>query len=102
MRALLISSIAMFATTALAQEAPERPSEAAPQATASFEAREAWCLDYAHWFVATTPAPEVHPADVAPNHRFEVELNSCKLDPQAYERDTLAEIAQSAEEQVSG
>ena len=31
------------------------------------------------------------PSDVRDTQRIEVEINSCKLDPQDYERDTRAE-----------
>jgi hypothetical protein len=71
-------------------------------ATASFETREDWCQKYASWFVAAAPsAAGAAPADVAPTHRFEVEFNTCKLDPRQYERDTLAELAENAEAEAN-
>ncbi len=84
--------IACVSTAAFAQADDKRPAAPAPGAAAAFEAREAWCQDYVAWFIGETPAARPAPADVRPTHRLEVELNSCKLDPQEYERDTLAEI----------
>jgi hypothetical protein len=84
--------IASASTAALAQSDDKRPATPAPMAAAPFEAREAWCQDYVVWFIGETPAARPAPADMRPTHRLEVELNSCKLDPQEYERETLAEI----------
>lgn len=84
--------IASASTAALAQVDDKRPAEPAPIAAAPFEAREAWCQDYVAWFVGETPVARPAPADVRPTHRLEVELNSCKLDPREYERQTLAEL----------
>jgi hypothetical protein len=89
---VLASSSAAFAQ----QIEAKRPEAPAPAATAAFETREAWCQEYTAWFVGETPAARPAPADVRPNHRLEVEFNSCKLDPQGYERDTLAELPRSA------
>ncbi len=91
----LVSATLLFAsasTAALAQAENKRPIAPAPIAAAPFEAREAWCQDYVAWFVGETPAARPAPADVRPTHRLEVEFNSCKLDPQQYERETLAEL----------
>lgn len=97
MRILIVFlALALSVPTALAQTPAERPETRAPAASASFEARETWCQRYAAWYVQHTPATAA-PSDVSPTHRFEVEFNSCKLDPQQYERDTLAEIAQADE-----
>lgn len=101
MRAAVFALI--FCTpAAFAQTLPERPSTPAPTAAASFEARETWCEQYANWFVANTPAPaeaaSAPPAaDVRATHEFEVEFNSCKLDPREYERQTHAEAELNAE-----
>jgi len=94
---LIAAALLLAAPQAFAQAEAERPATPAPQATASFEAREDWCAKYAQWYVARTPAANVAPSDVAPTHRFEVEFNSCKLDPQSYERDTLAEVTREDE-----
>ena len=64
----------------------------APNASAPFDVREAWCLDYAIRLVARVPGDGV-PSDARPTQRFENEFNSCKLDPQKYERETRAEIS---------
>ena len=85
-----------LAAGAYAHDAPKRPETPAPAATAAFEARESWCQIYTTWFVGVAPAARPEPADVRPNHRLEVEFNSCKLDPQAYERETRAETPRSA------
>jgi hypothetical protein len=84
--------LACASTAALAQADDKRPTVPAPVAAAPFEAREAWCQDYVVWFIGETPVARPAPADVRPTQRLEVELNSCKLDPQEYERETLAEL----------
>jgi hypothetical protein len=93
----IAAALLLLAPYAIAQTQAERPDSPAPQATASFEARESWCQKYAEWFVERTPPANVAPSDVAPTRRFEVEFNSCKLDPQRYERDTLAELTHEDE-----
>lgn len=74
----------------------ERPDAPAPAASAAFDARETWRRHYTNRFVGVTSAARPEPADVRPNHRLEVEFNSCKLDPQDYERQTRAEIPRGA------
>ena len=50
-------------------------------------------MKYAEWFVAQTPLQHQRmPADARPTERLENELNYCKLDPQQYERETVAEL----------
>ncbi len=88
--------VACASTAALAQLESKRPAAPAPAASAPFEVREAWCQDYTAWFVGIVPAARPAPADVRDTHRLEVELNSCKLDPRQYERETLAEIPRPA------
>lgn len=88
--------LAAVSTTALAQtQSEQRPAEAAPAATASFEQRESWCQKYASWFVQRSPTVGATPADVRPTQRVENEINYCKLDPREYERETLAELARA-------
>ena len=88
---LFVALSALCASAALAQPAPERPAIAAPAAGAPIETRQAWCTDYAAWFIAHTPDP-APAAGTRATQRFETELNSCVLDPQTYERQTLAEV----------
>jgi hypothetical protein len=101
MRAIIFAAALMVSPAALAQEPPARPDTPAPTSSASFEQREAWCEAYVSWFVASTPPPaqtaEAAPFDVEPGHRQDVEFNSCKLDPQEYERQTQAEAQLNAE-----
>jgi hypothetical protein len=48
-----------------------------------------------------TSAEAPAPAEARPTQRLEVELNSCTIDPQGYERETRAE-ADHAVEVASG
>lgn len=103
MRKLLIATIMLIsAPVAFAQEedvlAP--PARAAPTATAAMSERASWCEDYVAWLVAITDAGRNAP-DARPTHRVEVEMNSCTIDPQGYERETRTE-AQRAVEIASG
>jgi hypothetical protein len=80
-------------TAALAQtQTAQRPSNPAPAANAAFELREAWCMKYAEWFVSQRPTQGARPADVRATQQLENELSYCKLDPQQYERETIAEL----------
>lgn len=83
--------ILMSAPVAWGQEVVSPPSEPAPIATAPLDERAAWCDDYATWLVMMTPNTAGAPVDVRQTQHLEVELNSCKLDPQQYERETRAE-----------
>jgi hypothetical protein len=94
MRALVFTAaLVLIAPNAIAQQLAERPAAPAPAATAPFEQRESWCQKYAAWFVERSPSETPALADVRASHRLEIELNSCKLDPREYERQTLAELA---------
>ncbi|HRK64738.1 MAG TPA: hypothetical protein PLN53_10115 [Terricaulis sp.] len=84
----------IFLASAPLAEAQERPQMPAPQATAPFDEREAWCRDFTAWFVTRMPEETPRPRDVRPTQRMETELNYCKIDPRAYERQTLAELAE--------
>ena len=100
MRAVIFIAALFSAPLAFAQDAaPSKPVTPPPAATASFEQREAWCQDYATWFVASTPstAAAPAPADVRQSHEFEIEFSSCKLDPQQYEHDTREEARLNSE-----
>lgn len=86
------------APAALAQEVIAPPANEAPAATAPVEQRANWCDKYATWLVAMTPAPRgAAPADVRASQHLEVEMNSCKIDPQQYERETRAEADHAVE-----
>jgi len=102
MRHLIIAAaILVTPSLAFAQSADvARPDGPAPAATAAFEQRETWCEKYTTWLITNTPAPTPRPADVRASQHFEVEFNSCKLDPQTYESDTRAEANQA--ESASG
>ncbi|WP_156767667.1 hypothetical protein [Candidatus Viadribacter manganicus] len=70
---------------------PRTPSYAAPpSADAPFEQRESWCDAYVSRLIPAAPEI-VSPEDIGQTHRFEVEFNACKLDPQEYRRQTLEE-----------
>lgn len=94
---IIIAALVATAPMALAQTRTERPDTQPPSAAEAFETREAWCQQYAAWFVEHTPTSNSPATGVSPTHRYEVEFNSCKLDPRQYERDTRAEIAQAGE-----
>ena len=96
MRALVLASVMARASAAMAQPLPERPDTPAPAASAPIEQRQIWCQQYAAWVVSHTPSTGQAP-EARPTHRLEVELNSCTPDPQAYERQTIAELARATE-----
>jgi hypothetical protein len=87
---------ACISTVAVAQVPASRPAVAGPEASAAFEQRESWCQRYVAWYVSRAPSTLTNPsADVRSTQRIENEINYCKLDPKEYERQTLAELAQS-------
>lgn len=79
------------------------PTTPPPSAAAPIGDRSDWCEGYATWLVAMEDATgsTTTPSDVRPTHRLEVELNSCTIDPQGYERETRRE-AQLAVETANG
>ena len=93
MRTIIAALLFLTATTAAAQTAP--PAQPAPAANAPFEQRESWCQKYASWYLERVPAAAPAP-DMRPTQRFENELTYCKLDPQEYQRQTLAEVGRLA------
>ncbi len=99
MRMHIVAAFLMIsAPTAWAQEVVAPPAEAAPFATAPLEERAAWCDEYATWLIAMTPSTQrAAPSDVRQTQHLEVELNSCKIDPQQYERETRAEADHAVE-----
>lgn len=72
-----------------------RPATSAPSADAPYDVRAAWSNDYVSWFIAQMPQQGALPPDVRDTHRFEIEFETCVNDPQAYERQTLAELRQT-------
>jgi hypothetical protein len=69
------------------------PSDPPPPRTAPYEERAAWSERYVAWYLAQAPRLDgARPSDVEPTHRYEVEFNSCVLDPQEYARDTRVEL----------
>ena len=85
----------IFLAGAPLAEAQERPQTPAPQASAPFDERESWCREFAAWIVTRMPEETPHPSDVRPTQRMETELNYCKIDPRAYERQALSELAEA-------
>jgi hypothetical protein len=69
-----------------------RPLSSAPAASAPYDVRAAWSRDYVSWFIMQTPQDGSLPPEVRSTHRFEIEFEACVPDPQAYERQTLAEL----------
>ncbi|MGD9965002.1 MAG: hypothetical protein AB7T59_00615 [Hyphomonadaceae bacterium] len=97
---LLAASLLASATFAYAQEGSDviaPPTAPAPSAAASIDERTHWCEEYATWLVAMTQSDDPTPADVRQTHRLEIELNSCTIDPQGYERQTRVEAQRAVE-----
>jgi hypothetical protein len=94
MRTQIIAAILLAsAPVAVAQESEviAPPTTQAPSAAAPIDQRAHWCEQYVTWLVAMTESGDPTPADVRETHHLEVELNSCTLDPQGYERQTRRE-----------
>jgi hypothetical protein len=93
---LVCSSAAIVVTsTAFANPHTQRPTAPPPTASAQFDVREAWCEQYVDWLLSHEPKPAL-PTDVRPTHLFEIEFNSCKPNPQQYERETRQQADLSA------
>ncbi|MGE0743007.1 MAG: hypothetical protein AB7O98_16845 [Hyphomonadaceae bacterium] len=98
MRTLLcIAALLASAPLASAQTVIAPPATPPPPAVASVETRDSWCQAYAAWLVALTPSADERANDVSETHRLQVELASCRLDPQRYELETRAEVNQAIE-----
>lgn len=86
-------------TAAIAQtQQQQRPIEAAPTATAPIEERDDWCRRYAAHVAEQASHPTARPSDVRPTHLVETEINYCKMDPQEYQRETVAELSNRRDE----
>lgn len=65
-----------------------------PTATDAVEARREFAMLYVSWFLSEEPVREISmPADIRSTHRWEVEFNSCVLDPARYVADTQYELS---------
>ena len=69
-----------------------RPFESAPCKTAPYEERADWSARYVSWYLQRVDADGPARADVSATHIYEVEFNSCVLDPQLYEQQTQREL----------
>lgn len=94
MRAQIFAAFLAFsAPAAVAQtDTPQRPTTPAPAESASVEARQDWCAAYVAWFVSRMPEQRNLPQDAREGHLTEVEYQFCVLDPQDYQRQSLAEL----------
>lgn len=72
---------------------PGRPIDYAPPKTASFEERADWSERYVRWYLGQIETQGALPSDVQPTHLYQVEFQSCVLDPQLYEQQTQQELA---------
>lgn len=98
MRKLIVPAFLLAsAPVALAQDVAAPPAQPAPNAAAPVGERADWCEAYATWLVQMTPSEDPPPTDARPTQRLEVEMNSCTIDPQGYERETRAEADHAAE-----
>lgn len=97
MRTALAAALMLgSASFASAQTVIAPPIEPPPSAAAPIEQRAAWCDAYATWLVTLIDAAPPVPADVRGTHQLEVELASCRIDPQQYELETRAEAEEAA------
>lgn len=69
--------------------AAKNTKKSAPPSSAPVEEKYNWCSVRVAGVIAITPIDEsTFPEDVRPTHLHEVEMVSCVLDPQEYERAT--------------
>jgi hypothetical protein len=83
------------APNGLLETPPQALPDGAPAVSAPFSVREAWCQKYAFWVVSQLYDGVRTSAEARPTQQFENEFNSCKLDPEEYERQTRAETSQA-------
>lgn len=91
MSAFIVASNGLLETPTPSPALPDGP----PSAFAPFAVREAWCQKYSFWVVSELNYGVMAPAESRPTQQFENEFNSCKLDPEEYERQTRAEASQA-------
>ncbi len=95
MRTLIVAAFTLASSqVASAQEVIAPPVETAPAATAPVEERTTWCDAYATWLIAIEGFDA---SDAQQSQHLQVELNSCRIDPQQYERETRAEAGAAVE-----
>ena len=69
-----------------------RPFESAPSRSASYFDRADWSARYVSWFLQQIDVDGPVRADVSATHLYQIEFNSCLLDPQLYEQQTQEEL----------
>jgi len=69
-----------------------RPTARAPVRTASCKKRTQWSEEYVGWVMDRMLRQGPLPTDVHSTHDYEVEFNSCVLDPRGYETQTQGEF----------
>jgi hypothetical protein len=94
MSAFIAAPSGRFETPAPRQALQDGP----PPASAPFAVREAWCQKYSFWVVSHLHYGVEASAEARPTQQFENEFNSCKLDPEEYERQTRVEASQAPAE----
>lgn len=87
-RAVSLLAALTVAAPSFAQEFTRPEPATAPAAAAQYDDRANWCDRYVSWFLSVAPAAEGKPADIRATHQYEVEFNSCILNPQEYEQQT--------------
>ena len=68
------------------------PTARPPARTASCSKRTQWSEQYVNWVLDRLLRQGALPTDVHSTHDYEVEFNSCVLDPPTYETQTQAEL----------
>ncbi len=79
---------------------PPRPSGDAPAQTSSQDAKIEWCASFVRWAHPAEALDAPHPDSGVHGHLWRVELSSCLLDPQGYERHITQERNQADEEKL--
>ncbi len=69
-----------------------RPIDEAPSRSADYDERAAWSARYVAWFIEQMDEQASWASDVSATHRYEIEFNSCVMDPYAYEQQTAQEL----------
>jgi hypothetical protein len=65
-----------------------------PAATDSIEQRREFAMSYVAWFLSQQSVSATSaPPDIRATHRWEIEFNSCVLDPVRYVADTRYELS---------
>ena len=70
-----------------------RPFESPPSKSASYFDRADWSARYVSWYLQQIDVEGLERADINATHLYQVEFNSCLLDPQLYEQQTQQELA---------